>query len=208
MNKEDLKSKQDVPAQDPPQQETEAPAKESVKDAKPKESHEKMISVKESEYNKLKQELSDSRDRYLRLQAEFDNVRKRLEREKAEFVKYANEGLLQQFLFAVDDLERTIDAAKANHQDYMAFLKGIEMVMTQIYDMLRKNNVKVIETKGKKFDPHCHEALMVMESAEQEEGTILEEFQKGYMFGDKIIRTAKVKVATAKSTKEPDKTEN
>ena len=183
-------------------QEEQLNSKEPLKESKDHHHREKMMTVKEAEYLKLKQEVNEYRDRYLRLQAEFENVRKRLEREKAEFVKYANEGLIQQFLFAVDDLERTIDAAKANHQDYMAFLKGIEMVMTQVQDMLRKNNVKAIETKGKKFDPHCHEILMVMESPDHEDGTIIEEFQKGYMFGDRVIRTAKVKVATAKNAKE------
>jgi len=179
-----------------------APEKQKAKEHSAKHAHEKIIPFKESEYLKMKQEIADGRDRYLRLQAEFDNVRKRMEREKLEFIKYANEGIIQQFLFAVDDLERTIEAAKANHQDYMAFLKGTEMVMTQIYDMLKKNNVKAIETIGRKFDPHCHEALMTQETDEVSEGTIIEEFQKGYMMGERVVRTAKVKVATAKTAKE------
>lgn len=176
--------------------------KEKAKELKPGGPQEKVVLLQESEYLKLKQEIGDARDRYLRLQAEFDNVRKRVERERMEFIKYANEGIIQQFLFAVDDLERTIEAAKANHQDYMAFLKGIEMVMTQIYDMLKKNNVKPIEAKGKKFDPHYHEALMTLETNEVAEGTVVEEFQKGYMIGERVVRTAKVKVATAKTVKE------
>ncbi len=159
---------------------------------------EKAITVKEADYQKLVQEAGDYKDKYLRLCAEFDNARKRMEREKFEFVKYANEALLADFLNILDDLERSVEAAKANHQDYAAFLKGVEMVMAHIYDMLKKNNVKPIEAKGKKFDPHVHEAMMQVESEEHEDDDIVEEFQKGYMIGDRVVRTSKVKVARAK----------
>ncbi len=158
----------------------------------------KVVPIKEAEYKKLLAELSDTRDKYLRLLAEFENVRKRSEREKIEFVKYANEELLSQFLNVLDDLERSVEAAKANHQDYSAFLKGIEMVMAHIYEMLKKNNVKPIEAVGKKFDPHCHEALMQGETNEFEDDVVMEEFQKGYKYGDRVVRTAKVKVAKRK----------
>ncbi len=160
---------------------------------------EKIISLKESEYQKLTTELSEHKDKYLRLYAEFDNARKRMERERVEFIKYANEGLVSEFLNILDDLERSVEAAKAKHEDYSAFLKGIEMVMSHIYEMLKRNNVKPIESIGKKFDPHCHEALMLWEDDRAPEGTILEEFQKGYFIGDRVVRTAKVKVAKRKT---------
>ena len=164
---------------------------------------EKEISLKESDYQKLIAELSEYKDKYLRLYAEFDNARKRMERERSEFVKYANEGLVSEFLNILDDLERSVEAAKAKHEDYSAFLKGIEMVMSHIYEMLKRNNVKPIESLGKKFDPHCHEALMLWEDDSAPEGTILEEFQKGYFIGDRVVRTAKVKVARRKPAADP-----
>ena len=160
---------------------------------------EKMISLKESEYQKLVTELADYKDKYVRLFAEFDNVRKRTERERIEFVKYANEGLLSEFLGILDDLERSTEAAKAKHEDYTAFLKGIEMVMAHIYEMLKKNNVKPMDSLGKKFDPHCHEALTLEETDKADDEAILEEFQKGYFFGERVLRTAKVKVAQKKN---------
>ena len=167
--------------------------------AKGEAPQEKIITLKESEHQKLIKEAADYKDKYVRLLAEFDNVRKRMEREKTEFIKFANEELLTQFLSILDDLERSVEAAKAKHEDYEAFLKGIEIVMAHVYEMLKTNNVKPIEARGKMFDPHFHEALLQEETDKFKEGTIIEEFQKGYTLDSRIIRTSKVKVATAKT---------
>ena len=147
---------------------------------------------------KLQNELAESKDKYLRLFAEFENARKRQERERAEFIKYANEGLIGEFLGILDDLERSVEAAKAKHEDYDAFLKGIEMVMGRVKELLKKNDVKTIKSVGEKFDPHRHEILALVDSNRHDEGVVLEEFQKGYTLGDKVVRTAKVKVAKPK----------
>ena len=166
---------------------------------------EKTITLKESEYAKLKEEAQKSQeywDRILRLQAEFENAKKRLEKEKLEFVKFANEGLILEFLTILDDLERTMELAQKNRQDFNAFLKGAEMILAHLYDMLKKNGVSVIESEGKYFDHSKHEALMREETNEVPENTVIEEFQKGYMINDRVLRTAKVKVAIAKKTGE------
>ena len=156
---------------------------------------EKVITLKESEHQKLLEEVAQYKDKYVRLFAEFDNARKRMDREKQEFIKYANEELIVEFLNILDDLERSVEAAKAKHEDYTAFLKGIEMVMAHVYELLKSHGVKPINAKGNKFDPHCHEVLMQEENAAVEDGAVLEEFQKGYYLGDRVVRTAKVKVA-------------
>jgi len=143
--------------------------------------------------------VNDYKDKYLRLLADFDNARKRMEREKHEFIKYANEGLIIEFLAILDDLERTLAAFQNQQDNRDAVKKGIEMVMAHIYEMLKRNGVKAIDTKGKMFDPHRHEILMQEETTEAKDGMVLEEFQKGYSLGDKIIRTAKVKVAKNKN---------
>ncbi|MCB9771416.1 MAG: nucleotide exchange factor GrpE [Candidatus Omnitrophica bacterium] len=152
------------------------------------------ITLSAVDHEKLVRELAESKDKYVRLVAEFDNARKRSDRERSEFVKYANEGLISDFLTIMDDLDRVVIAANANHQDYQSFLKGVEMVMAKIHELLRKNNVKPIEAVGKKFDPHNHEILM-QEPSDQEEGTVIEELQKGYLLGERVVRTSKVKVA-------------
>jgi molecular chaperone GrpE len=158
-------------------------------------SGENLVELKESEYRKLSEEAASYKDKYIRICAEFDNARKRMEREKQEFVKYANEGLIAEFLNILDDLERSVQAASSQHEDYEAFLKGIEMVMAHVYEMLKKNGVTPVEAKGKPFDPHYHEVLMQEETSSHEDGAVLEEFQKGYLYNDRVIRTAKVKVA-------------
>jgi len=165
----------------------EAPAKE-----------EKTVSLPESEYLKLKKEAGEAKeywDRLLRLQADFDNTRKRLEKEKQDFVKFANEGIILELLNILDDLERTVELAQSKHQDLPVFLKGVEMILAHLYEMLKEYGVKPIEAQGKLFDPHYHEALMQAEDIDVPEHTVIEELQKGYLLNDRIIRTAKVKVS-------------
>lgn len=162
----------------------------------------KQTPVSSADYQALIKERDELKDRNIRLYAEFENARRRFERDKAEFVKYASEGLLANFVGILDDLERSVEAASAKHQDYAAFLKGIEMVMAHIYDLLKKNDVKPIESVGKKFDPHCQEVLLQAPSTEHPDGTVLEELQKGYYLGDRVLRTAKVKVAVNPSAAE------
>ncbi len=178
------------------EEEQKVQAKKSKKPVKAK-----MIKVKESEHAQLAEDAAKYKEQYIRLYAEFENARKRMDREKQDFVRYANETLIVEFLGILDDLERSVEAAKTKHEDYGAFVKGIEMVMTHIHDMLKKNGVKSIEVKGKMFDPHSHEVLMQEENEELDEGTIIEEFQKGYRLGEKVVRTAKVKVAKKNKTK-------
>jgi molecular chaperone GrpE len=156
-----------------------------------KKKEEKEVILSEAEYLKLKEES----DKCLRMQADFENMRKRLEREKQDFLKFANEGIIVEFLNVLDDLERTVGLAQEHHQDLPAFLKGVEMILAHLYEMLKDYGVKPIEAEGKIFDPHFHEALMQIENKELPEHTIVEELQKGYLLNDRVIRTSKVKVS-------------
>ena len=148
-----------------------------------------------ADLDKILAEFKEYKDKYVRLYAELENTRKRHERERLEYQKYATQELLHEFLNILDDLERSVIAARSKHEDHQALLKGIELVMARIYEMLKRNGVKPIEAKGKKFDPHFHEILMQEETAQHEEGMVIEEFQKGYMIDDHVLRTAKVKIA-------------
>lgn len=171
---------------------------ENKKQPEAEKKEEQVVSLKESEYLKLKEEAGKAAeywDRLLRVQADFDNTRKRLEREKQDFVKFANEGIILELLNILDDLERTVDLAQSKHQDLSAFLKGVEMILAHLYEMLKEYGVKPIDAQGKLFDPNYHEALMQAENKDVPEHTILEELQKGYLLNDRVIRTAKVKVS-------------
>ncbi|MDP2927619.1 MAG: nucleotide exchange factor GrpE [Candidatus Omnitrophota bacterium] len=159
---------------------------------------EKVVTLKEVEYLALLEEVKkgkDSWDKMLRNQADLENTHKRLDREKQEFVKFANEGLILDLLNVLDDLERTVDLAESSKEDLSAFLKGIEMILAHLYEMLKNHGVKPIEAEGKIFDPNFHEALMQAENKELPEHTIIEVLQKGYLIHGRVLRTAKVKVS-------------
>jgi molecular chaperone GrpE len=159
---------------------------------------EKTVTLKESEFLKLKddaQKLKEYSDKVLRLQADFENTRKRLEREKQDFVKFANEGIILELLNVLDDLERSVSLAETHKEDLTAFLKGVEMILAHLYEMLKEYGLKPIEAEGKVFDPHYHEALLQVENKDLPEHTVVEELQKGYLLNERVIRTAKVKVS-------------
>ena len=156
------------------------------------------VVLSRKEYEELQAQADkakESWDRMLRQQADFENIRKRMERDKQEFQKYACEDVIVDLLSILDDLERSVEAAEKGQENSDAFLKGIEMILAHLYDLLKERGVTPLGAKGEKFDPHKHEALMQTETTEHEDGQVIEELQKGYMFGDKVIRTAKVRVA-------------
>jgi molecular chaperone GrpE len=158
----------------------------------------KSVTLTEAEYARLTQEAEKARenwDKYLRLHADIENTRKRWERDRQEIIRFANEGLLADLLNINDDLERTLRLSQEKHEDFTAFLKGVEMIIGHLHDLLRRNGIKPIEAKGKEFDPNLHEALMQVEKADCPENTIVEELQKGYMMENHVLRTAKVKVS-------------
>jgi molecular chaperone GrpE len=159
-------------------------------EAKPPE-----VVLKEADYRKLVEEAASFKDKYVRILAEFDNARKRHERERAELIKYAHEEVIIEVLGLYEDLERSLDSAKKFAGGDANTIKGLELVVNKMRELLKKYDVRPVESVGKKFDPTCHEAMMQVDTDEQEDGIIVEEFQKGYWLGDRVVRTAKVKVA-------------
>jgi len=156
------------------------------------------VEVDAAELEALRQQAAKAQerwDRLLRQQAEFENIRKRLERERVEFQRYANEDIIADLLGVLDDLERSVEAAQNKQENFEAFLKGIQMILAHLYELLKKRGVAPIEAKGRPFDPSRHEALLQTETSEHEDGTVLEELQKGYRINDRVLRTAKVRVA-------------
>jgi len=149
-------------------------------------------------------EYSECFDKLLRLQADFDNYKKRLEKDKLEFVKFANEEIIIEALKILDDFERAVEAGKSKH-DFDVLYKGVEMIWKDMKEFLKKKGVTEIQTKGKPFNPHEHEAMMQEETDEHPEDHVSEEFQKGYMLHDRIIRPAKVKVSKRPDNNNKDK---
>jgi molecular chaperone GrpE len=161
-----------------------------------------MVTISEAEYKQLKeaaQKTNEYVDKIMRQQAEFDNVRKRWDRERSEFTKFANEEVLCDMLNIVDELERSLELSQQKSENYEAFIKGVEMILAHLHDLLKKNGVKCMEAQGKCFDPQYHEALMTVEKDDCPEHTIVDEMQKGYMINDRVLRTAKVQVSRKKT---------
>jgi molecular chaperone GrpE len=147
------------------------------------------------ELEQLKAEVAELKDRNLRLFAEFDNMRKRNERERLELIRYAHEEVIVELLGFYEDFERAVEAARKKPGEHSGLLKGVEMTLKRMKELLKKYDVKPIDAVGKKFDHNLHEALLTADSDEHEDQTVLEVFQKGYMLGDRVVRTAKVKVS-------------
>jgi molecular chaperone GrpE len=139
----------------------------------------------------LRRERDALQDRLLRTAAEFDNYRKRMDRERRDLSDYAASDVLSELLPIVDNLERAMQAAPADDP----LRKGVELIHKQMLDLLRKRNVRPIEATGQMFDPNFHNAVFHEASSEHREGEVIEELQRGYMIGDRLLRPAMVKVA-------------
>jgi len=158
----------------------------------------------EDALSSLKDELGNLQDRYLRLGAEFENYKKRSERDRQTSVKFANEAILTDLLPVLDHLEQAIMAAEKELKDNsnhaaVSLAKGVGMVLKQFEEVLGRYGVKAFSAKGQPFDPNFHEAMQQQESDTHPEGTVLEEYQRGYRLNDRLVRPARVVVAKAKS---------
>jgi len=142
---------------------------------------------------------ADLNDQYLRKAADFDNYRKRMIREKQEAIDFANTNLLVDLVRILDDFDRAIQSGGAQDagSPAAAFADGVNMIRNQLGTMLEsKYGLAHYAVKGEPFDPHVHEAIGTIPSAEVQEPTVMEEFVKGYKLKDRVIRVAKVMVST------------
>ncbi|MHA2313703.1 MAG: nucleotide exchange factor GrpE [Candidatus Hermodarchaeia archaeon] len=163
--------------------------------------------VKRGEVDALKEELEaerkkaiDYQTRLIYLQADIENYRKRVQKDFDELTKYGSQRLIMKLLPIIDELEYAIEAGK-NIKRSERLLEGIKIVLKKIYNVLNTEGVSPIDTIGKRFDPNRHEAVEKVAIQELEEGTIVEEIRKGYLFKERIIRASLVKV-TIKPNKE------
>mgnify|MGYP000407437451 CR=1 FL=1 len=148
-----------------------------------------------TELDKLKESVKTLQEALLREKAEVQNYKRRKDEEISKTLKYANEDMILEFLPILDNLERAIKLDDNNLDDEVSkFLSGIKMVYTQIKNMLEKYEVKEIDTLGKPFNPTYHQAVLTDKVDHKEPGIVLEVYQKGYMYKDKVIRVSMVKV--------------
>jgi len=140
------------------------------------------------------QQRDDYKDLLLRKTAEFDNFRKRTERERQQFAESAAVDVIEELLPLVDDLERALKA-EGGAEGTDAYRKGVELIHRQLNDILRKRGVRPIEALGADFDPHYHQAVSYEPAEGRREGEIIEDFRRGYLLGDRLLRPSMVKVA-------------
>jgi molecular chaperone GrpE len=143
-------------------------------------------------------ELQRQRDEYydllLRKTAEFDNYRKRTERDRQAQAEAAAADLFEELLPLIDDFERALQA-DAGPEGADAYRRGVELIHKRMVEALRKRGVRPIEALGASFDPYYHQAVVHEVAPGHRDGEVIQEFQRGYMLGDRLLRPAMVKVA-------------
>jgi molecular chaperone GrpE len=157
------------------------------------------LKKRDEEIKKLREEAEDLKNDFLRLAAEKDNLRKRLEREKSDYIQFALSDVLKEFLMVLDNFERALESE--NREDCDSLREGIELIYKQYLGLLKKQGVQPIVCEDKAFDPRIQQAFMSEESEEVDEPTVGEEFQKGYMHHERLLRPSLVKVMLPKKGK-------
>ncbi|HEX5734030.1 MAG TPA: nucleotide exchange factor GrpE [Blastocatellia bacterium] len=151
----------------------------------------------QAQVDTLAQEKVALYDQLLRRQAEFENYRKRVERERTDAHHKSRADLLVELLPVLDNFERALASLQTSGADAAGLRHGVELIHRQFKDALTKFGLQPVEALGQTFDPHLHEAVTIEATDEHKENTVIEEFERGYKLGDKLLRPAKVKVASS-----------
>ncbi len=185
-----------------------APEKEKTAEKKCEdELAKKDARIKELEEALVKQQ--QQADNYFaslqRVSADLDNVQKRIIKEKTEIVEYANSQLLVELVDIYENFERAIASSKNEGADLKKIIAGLELIRKQYWQLLEREGVRPIAAVGAPFDPYREEAMMRVVKSDIPENTVVEEFQKGYMYKSRVLRTAKVSVSSVPPPEASDK---
>ena len=186
-NLDNLEESKKDPEESPTSSET---AKKTSDDSDSSEPVETSLEVLLAEAKKEKEDLYDQ---FLRRTAEFENYRKRIERERRERSNLAAADIILELLAVIDDLERAVNTSIENNTE--TYRQGVELILRQMLELLRKRDVKPIEALGVDFDPNYHEAVVHEPSPDHKGGEVIEELRRGYMIGGRLLRPDMVKVA-------------
>src|SRR5579863_10051518 len=144
-------------------------------------------------------EIAELKDKYLRTLADSENARKRIRQQSEESVRIQRESILRDLLPIIDNLERALAAAR-NGTDAKTIVDGVEMTVRALIDFLRAHGVTPIQSVGQAFDPNRHEAVDHVASETHPPNTVVDEFHRGYLIGDRTLRPARVSVAKQSGT--------
>ena len=167
---------------------------DAAEDEEDKSGKEKKRFGRKNKKDKKDEKIEELTDRLTRQMAEFDNFRKRTEKEKSQMYEIGAKDIIEKILPVVDNFERGI-AAVPEEEKSNPFAEGMEKIYKQLMTTLEEIGVKPIEAVGQEFDPDFHNAVMHVEDEEVGENIITEEFQKGYLYRDSVVRHSMVKVA-------------
>ena len=146
----------------------------------------------QSEVDQLKEELREKNDLYLRALADFDNYRKRVERDQAEAARAGKREIALTLLETLDSFDRALEHA---NDDPASIVDGVRAIHRRLLRQLEAQGITQFASRGEPFDPNLHEAVASIESDQYESGTVVDELQRGYRWGDKVLRPARVRVA-------------
>ena len=187
---ETAESTEEAAAESVQEEETESSAEEE------QETEEKKGFFKKKEKKDKKDEkIEELNDRLMRQMAEFDNFRKRSEREKSQMFEIGAKDIVEKILPVIDNMERGLATVAPEVLETDAFAQGMEKVYKHFMTVLEQAGVKPIEAVGSEFNPDFHNAVMHVEDEEVGENIVVEEFQKGYMYKESVVRHSMVKVA-------------
>lgn len=147
----------------------------------------------EDELLSMKEQVEESENKYFKLYAEFENFKRRNRQEAELNSKYKDQKFAENLLPVIDNLERAL-AIDGTDESFIALNKGVEMVYKNLVETLEKHDIKAIDALNQPFDPNFHQAVMT-EAADSESDIVIEEFQKGYILKDRVIRPTMVKVS-------------
>lgn len=173
--------------------EHELPASEATDGSESSASEPTSVAESETtELQKLRAERDTLLDRLARSQAEFENARKRAAREQQEFRDFATADAIKVLLPAIDSFERALNAPASQPNE---FRNGVELIYKQLQDALARLGVRPVPAKGERFDPHVHEAIEMVETADVPDHQVIDELQRGYKLKERLLRPAMVRVA-------------
>ena len=159
-----------------------------------KKKEDKEIEELKKKLEEKEKEAKENYDRLLRTAADFENYKKRAAKEKEDWTKFAIEDLIKAILPFIDNLERTVNHAQ-KVKDTGVLIEGARLTLQQLLQALNKFGLSSFESVGKPFDPAVHEAMLVVETDKHEPNQVVEEFQKGYLLNDRLLRPATVSVS-------------
>lgn len=175
------------------EEQTETPEEAATPDDEISDPKEKKKEKKKVKKDKKDEKIEELNDRLMRNLAEFENFRNRSEKEKSAMFEIGAKSVVEKILPVVDNLERGFDGLSDEEKE-APFVKGIEAVYKQMLTALEELGVTAIEAVGQEFDPNLHNAVMHDEDDSEEANKVIEEFQKGYMYKDSVVRHSMVKV--------------